>query len=257
MRYHVGGLMPALVAAARGKWPQFESQAVANLLYSLAVMQPTAPNCKKLFTKLANFTRSRVPRFNAQNVANTAWAYSVVMAQQVDRQLAMELLQRAVEVRADLTAENMSQLHTLMMVLQPTAAEMADASQQHPGLQLLLEECMSVALTRATDPTTSRSQHHIFDTLKGMREHAVLEYPAAGGLFSVDVALNPEAGQRVAVEVDGPSHVTRNQPYHELGHTVLRRRLLVQAGWKVVNVSVYDWEAAPDKENYLRQMLGL
>lgn len=49
---------------------------------------------------------------------------------------------------------------------------------------------------------------------------------------AVDVAL-PQ--QRIAVEVDGPTHYCRNRPHRPVGATLLKRRLLRQQGWAVVS----------------------
>lgn len=73
------------------------------------------------------------------------------------------------------------------------------------------------------------------------------------------------AGQRLAIEVDGPSHFCRNgcsrggsavQPSQQLptGGTLLKRRLLERAGWRVASVSAADWEllrSPAQKRSYL------
>ena len=58
--------------------------------------------------------------------------------------------------------------------------------------------------------------------------------------YSLDLAL---ASERVAVEVDGPSHFLgpdgRGPPN---GQTLLKRRLLRAAGWRLVSVPFYEWD---------------
>ena len=58
--------------------------------------------------------------------------------------------------------------------------------------------------------------------------------------YSVDFALVDE---RIAIEVDGPSHFLepdgRGPPN---GHTLLKRRLLRAAGWRLVSVPFYEWD---------------
>ena len=75
--------------------------------------------------------------------------------------------------------------------------------------------------------------------------------------YALDLAL---PSQRVAVEVDGPSHFLlpdRQGRHAPNGSTVLKRRLLAKAGWRVVSVPYYDWDglASSEREGYLKQLL--
>jgi hypothetical protein len=46
----------------------------------------------------------------------------------------------------------------------------------------------------------------------------------------------------VAVEVDGPQHFTRNQPYVLLGSSAAKQRCLQARGWAVVSVPFFHWQ---------------
>jgi hypothetical protein len=62
----------------------------------------------------------------------------------------------------------------------------------------------------------------------------------------------------VAVEVDGSTHFTQNQPYVPLGRTLWRWRLLAARGWRVVSVPYYRWarlQTLADKRQYLYLLL--
>jgi hypothetical protein len=86
--------------------------------------------------------------------------------------------------------------------------------------------------------------------------------PGSTPLPAVDIAV---PAQRLAIEVDGPSHFCRNssghgssavQPAPQLptGSTLLKRRLLHRAGWRVASVGAADWErlrSAAQKRAYL------
>ncbi len=49
--------------------------------------------------------------------------------------------------------------------------------------------------------------------------------------------------QPTAVEVNGAHHYTSNPPHRPLGDMAVRRRLLEDRGWAVVDVGFADWEA--------------
>ena len=62
----------------------------------------------------------------------------------------------------------------------------------------------------------------------------------------------------VAVEVDGSTHFTQNQPCVPLGRTLWRWRLLAARGWRVVSVPYYRWarlQTLADKKQYLYLLL--
>ena len=76
--------------------------------------------------------------------------------------------------------------------------------------------------------------------------------------YSLDAVVS-EGGFDVAVEVDGPSHFWGRTP---TGATALKRRQLRAAGWVLLPVPYWEWDALGSskaaKEEYLRAaILGL
>jgi len=71
--------------------------------------------------------------------------------------------------------------------------------------------------------------------------------------YSVDAAL---PAYKLAIEADGPTHYSTNT-LRPLGHTLLKRRLLKQLGWVVVNIPLFEWldisvgGCESDREAYL------
>ena len=51
-----------------------------------------------------------------------------------------------------------------------------------------------------------------------------------------------EVVEKLAVEVEGPSHYTRNAPFKMMGATRLRTRFLERRGWCVLSVPFYEWD---------------
>jgi len=66
----------------------------------------------------------------------------------------------------------------------------------------------------------------------------------------------------VAIEADGPSHMSRTTVHSssgggkqrpvQLGATSLKRRLLQGLGWRVVNVAYDQWDDLPDVDQKMR-----
>ena len=108
------------------------------------------------------------------------------------------------------------------------------------------------------DVRMSRLQEAVSAALSGLGVAHEQEGLTEDGLFSLDLALRAE---RVAVEVDGPSHFVRlpGDTRAASGPTRARRRLLEVRGWRVASVPYWEWdelrgERAAQKE-YLRRLL--
>lgn len=69
--------------------------------------------------------------------------------------------------------------------------------------------------------TVSDFQRDVSERLNELGIEHVQEYQAERGLFSIDIAFSGPDGMRVAMEVDGPYHFTRNTRA-PLGSTLLR-----------------------------------
>ena len=83
--------------------------------------------------------------------------------------------------------------------------------------------------------------------------------PAHTTGYSVDVSI---PSLRVAIEADGPSHMSRNtvgkRGRVQLGATAMKRRHLQALGWAVANISYEDWDALPGEEErtaFLKQQI--
>ncbi|KAG1655866.1 hypothetical protein FOA52_012516 [Chlamydomonas sp. UWO 241] len=61
-------------------------------------------------------------------------------------------------------------------------------------------------------------------------------------VFSIDIAVQLPGGQKLAMEVHGPTHFLSNAPTVPNGTTRLRTRVLEARGWRVVSVPVIEWD---------------
>ena len=76
--------------------------------------------------------------------------------------------------------------------------------------------------------------------------------------YSLDLAL---PSTRVGVEVDGPSHFLLPDGRgvrRPNGPTLLKRRLLTAAGWRVISVPFYEWYGliANERQAYLERAVA-
>ncbi|KAL8228352.1 hypothetical protein R6Q57_015936 [Mikania cordata] len=106
--------------------------------------------------------------------------------------------------------------------------------------------------SRFNQKITSSFQKEVIRLLVGTGLDWTREYVVDG--YTLDAAL---VHLKVALEIDGPSHFSRNLG-NPLGHTVLKRRYLEAAGWKLVSVPHQKWEeliGSHEQLDYLREIL--
>ncbi|RDX79002.1 RAP domain-containing protein, chloroplastic, partial [Mucuna pruriens] len=129
---------------------------------------------------------------------------------------------------------------------------------EFPHLQLSLcgelEDKVAVAgkTKRFNEKVTSSFQKEVGRLLVSTGLEWVKEYVVDG--YSLDAVL---IDKKLALEIDGPTHFSRNTVV-PLGHTMLKRRYITAAGWKVVSLSHQEWEelqGAFEQVEYLRNIL--
>ncbi|XP_011072081.1 RAP domain-containing protein, chloroplastic [Sesamum indicum] len=129
---------------------------------------------------------------------------------------------------------------------------------EYPHLQLSLPNELENKITRAgqtkkfNQKVTSSFQKEVARLLVSTGLDWVKEYNVEG--YTLDAAL---VDQKVALEIDGPMHFSRNSAI-PLGHTMLKRRFITAAGWKLISVSHQEWEELQgefEQLDYLRRIL--
>ncbi|EOD08830.1 hypothetical protein EMIHUDRAFT_311953 [Emiliania huxleyi CCMP1516] len=107
----------------------------------------------------------------------------------------------------------------------------------------------------ATIARPSGLQRSVADALAAVRSGFEEEHLELRTGYSLDLAL---PSSRVAVEVDGPSHFLLPDGRgvrRPNGPTLLKRRLLAAADWRVISVPFYEWNGfatANERQTYLR-----
>ncbi len=182
------GLVRPLAEAAVRLAPTFNAQGTANTLWALAALGVSDAG---LTRPLAEAAVRLAPTFNAQEAANTLWA-------------AASLGLREASLVASFITAVARHSHGFAL---DAASSVLQA--HYAGLSVgagCLADCWRVLRAAPRPPTASHLQTEVATVLRSMGLCVELEVPILEGLRCIDIVVTAPSGNRVAVEVDGPSH---------------------------------------------------
>jgi len=200
--------------------------------------------------------RGGLAGFKPQALANTVWAYATADCYH------QALLANCSRVISDSLArdpsrwseEDRRQLHQWQLWL---SLERGVDGQQHLLSESQRKLCCDAM--QGTDVTISRFQRSVAVALAAVHSGFEKEHLEPRTGYSLDLAL---PSSRVAIEVDGPSHflLTDGRGVRKPnGPTLLKRRLLAAAGWRVISVPFYEWDGfarASERQTYLERAVA-
>ncbi|KAI3696568.1 hypothetical protein L6452_28938 [Arctium lappa] len=231
----------------------FQSQELAQLLWAFASLVEPADSLFASLDHVYNRTFEGVVDFNRDQLGNISWSCAVLgqmdgtFFSHVWKTLGyFEEQQISEQYREDIMFATQLQLVNQCLKL------------EHPHLLLSLKSDIEDKIIRAgktarfNEKITSSFQKEVARLLVSTGLDWTREYVVDG--YTLDAAL---IDLKVALEIDGPTHFSRNSG-NPLGHTVLKRRYLEAAGWKLVSVSHQKWEeleGSHEQLDYLREIL--
>eukprot|EP00964_Phaeocystis_antarctica_P155812 scaffold125150_cov64-Phaeocystis_antarctica.AAC.1 len=220
----------------------FNEQDLANTAWAYATAGHAAP---ALLDAIAREASQRGLRdFTPQALAITAWAYAVADCPAPALFGGDAFVQRCAAERG-FVSEALAQLHQWQLWQEERGAAWPPLPPE------LAERCRAAFCQEEGAP--SRLQRDVAASLSALGLAPREEVRTSQG-YSLDAVVS-HGGREVAVEVDGPWHFLGRTP---TGTTALKRRQLRAAGWALLPVPYWEWNALDSKaakQEYLRAAL--
>ena len=217
-------------------------QNLANTAWAYATAGHAAPALLDAIAEEA--ARRGLREFNEQDLANTAGRTLRPTAPR-RRSLAATPLRSAARRSAGSAPDALCQLHQWQLWQEERGAAWPPLPPE------LAQRCRDAFCQEEGAP--SRLQRDVAASLRALGLAPREEERTPQG-YSLDAVVS-HGGREVAVEVDGPSHFCGRTP---TGATALKRRQLRAAGWALLPVPYWEWNALGSeaaKQAYLRAAL--
>jgi hypothetical protein len=227
---------------AIAKCNDFTSQNIANLLWAYATVGIID---SQLFTSFAPAIKVILGKCNSQNVANIAWAYAVANVN--DPSLFNSDFVAILQSKAnDFGTDGYSQLHQWQLWQDELKSDIILPPVLHENCRQAFIS-LSYQSSRLQDDVT-----YELSSIGMLPEEEVLTL--SGYRLDALVEMN---GEKVGIEVDGPSHFINREA---TGSTLLKRRQVSELHYiQIVSVPYWEWDKLgkdrTKKQDYLRSLL--
>eukprot|EP00474_Spongospora_subterranea_P003022 CRZ03480.1 hypothetical protein [Spongospora subterranea] len=243
-------LFSLIIASLESHIPQMEPKVLSNLVWAGAF--GSIPDLVRLAPSMANRAVDLSSSSScAQMTSIMLWSLAVLDSDDIPPETMRSLWQNMLNMISDLDMYPSDRLDFLLSQIWLSSLWteirfpnlLSSINQdQLPDLLLKSRESMTKVpcpLVSAKEQLFQQDVTSVVRKVVGDRNCLVeVQCPATGYLIDIVCDECSDGNKRIAIEVDGPTHFIGTRL---TGASLLKTRLLENAGWKVVRVSYLDW----------------
>jgi len=217
----------------RRRLGDFDPQHLSNTAWAFASAGHAS---RELFKAIsAEVVRRRLGDFNPQELSNMAWAFAVFDPPSADALFGTaSFTTRCANLEKSFARADLSQLHQWSLWREERRA-------LWPGLpNSLRQSCLDAFV--AQGETSSQLQSDVVREIRSYDVHVKEEHRCKVSGYSIDALVTLNNGERIALEVDGPTHFLGSS-HQPTGSTLLEHRQLRYFGWCFESVPYWEWDA--------------
>lgn len=237
----------------------FNPQALTNITWAFAVLNYR--NESAFLEAITEQTIKTIDAFDTRHITNMAWAFATL---DINNTKSLLLLSKYIRKYLDsLTQDKTVEQAVLFCEYYLMKLE---GSQESNSLLDSLKSTKQALLNKyptvKTDECPSYLQTRVQNSLQEIEGFSFeIEVPLFAQnskcmLTSVDFL---DESNKVAIEVNGPTHYTQNKKQILLGRNNIKDALLTMLGYRVIHIPYFDWDYLKDdieKTNYLNELLN-
>eukprot|EP00927_Polykrikos_kofoidii_P017554 TRINITY_DN18014_c0_g1_i3.p1 TRINITY_DN18014_c0_g1~~TRINITY_DN18014_c0_g1_i3.p1 ORF type:complete len:760 (-),score=94.32 TRINITY_DN18014_c0_g1_i3:31-2310(-) len=210
------------------RWP---SESLVEIAWATAKLRLLSQTISQGIT--VELIRRKLDKLESRALAKLCW--SLAVAEQHHQEIFCFAF-----VKVDWLQSDTESLMQMYQVHLSTRLERRTWGLELPAL--VATRGRAVFAESAEQARPSSLQKQVSNSLRRLQYSCRDEFVTQDGL-SIDIAM---LAQRVAVEVDGPTHFLwsccRSTALRPDGSTTFKRRLLIASGWQTVTISHADWD---------------
>ena len=222
----------ALPEAVRRRLDGFNPQDLSNTAWAFATAGHASPELFNVIS--AEALRRRLSGFDEQDLCNIAWAFAVFNPSCADELFGSTIfVTRCARLDPSFSRPCLAQLHQWSIWCD-------EHGTTWPRLPESLQQACRDAFT-AQEATLSQLQSDVVREIRSRGARVKEEHRCEASGYSIDALVTLNDGERVAVEVDGPSHFI-GRSHQPTGATLLKHRQLRYFGWRLESVPYWEWD---------------
>jgi len=204
-----------------------------------------------LFQKIAIEAEDKIKSFNSQNLANMAWAFSLLNNNMFDNFISefIDVFCKTNVNFSDIFLEDLTQMYQTYLYMKNVRRISKN------NWDLAFSKIINEIQQRQDTPKSSNMHKEVARIFHELDYEFSCEEPVE--CYFLDIVLNFDE-TKIAVEVEGPSHYLDDNAALLTTKSKMKELILSKLGWKIKHINYRDWDKLKsdnEKKDFIRSLL--